>query len=403
MIRERGILHGLPVARRPPGAPRGDTHAAGAIDKPPGVYQYAAQHRGLPGCRDRTNVNAIALNPEYLAYRLNFETENVEFLPVSRSELRQAHSLSRQALGPGRQLVPVSLTELAPLLEDADRLNEAAPPRFIFHTAFCSSTFLSRCLDVEGVCLGLREPQLLLDAANAKRLQWRSRAGGLDYRDLARLALILLRKHAGPTETLVIKPINSVNNIVTELLQITGRSQALMLYGDARNFLLSTLKKGEPAKHTVRSMFDLIRCDFPQLANLRLTDTIHMTDLKLIVTLWRLHVEQARQVLNDYAPRNRMASVYGERLIDAPLDTLRAANRFLELGIAGERIDEIAGSDRRFDDAKVAGKRFSAELRRAAYRKVEDYYGDELDNALQWMLRNNPGTRLVPELPGPLV
>ena len=348
-------------------------------------------------------MNAIALNPEYLAYRLNFETENVEFLPVSRSELRQAHSLSRQALGAGRQLVPVPLAELAPLLENPGRLGGAAPPRFIFHTAFCSSTFLSRCLDVEGVCLGLREPQLLLDAANAKRLQWRSRAGGLDYQDLARLALILLRKHAGPTETLVIKPINSVNNIVTELLQITGRSQALMLYGDARNFLLSTLRKGEPAKHTVRSMFDLIRCDFPQLANLRLTDTIHMTDLKLIVTLWRLHVEQARQVLNYYAPRNRMASLYGERLIDAPLDTLRAANRFLELGIPEQRIDEIAGSERRFDDAKVAGRRFSAELRGAAYRKVEDYYGDELDNALQWMLRNNPGTRLVPELPGSLV
>jgi len=52
------------------------------------------------------------------------------------------------------------------------------PPRFIFHTAFCA-TFLSRCLDVEGVSINLREPQILLDAANAKRLQWRSNTTGL--------------------------------------------------------------------------------------------------------------------------------------------------------------------------------------------------------------------------------
>jgi hypothetical protein len=371
------------------------------IDIADGLAEYAAQHRKTAGQQQATSVNDIIDNPDYLAYRFDFGQETIEFLPTNRAAMRRAHSLSRQALDTGHEGVSVPLGQLAPLLADGGRAPEANPPRFIFHTAFCSSTFLSRCLDADGVCFGLREPQLLLDAANAKRLQWRSSSTGMGHEELARLALILFRKHAAPGEKLVIKPINSVNNIVTELMQMTGRSKALMLYTDARNFLLSTLKKGEPAKHTVRSMFDLVRCDFPQLERLRMSDTIHLTDLKVTMTLWRLQSEQASSVLQYFAPRDRMASVYGERLVADPAATLHAANRFLELGIPAERLDSIAG-EHRHEDAKVGGARFSVDSRRQAYRKVEEFYGDELDKGLEWMVRNNPGTQLVPELPGSL-
>jgi len=256
---------------------------------------------------------------------------------------------------------------------------------------------------VDGLSAVLREPQLLLDAANAKRLQWRAKSTGLDYRDFPKLALLLLQKHAEPSEKLIIKPINSVNNIISELLQLTGSGKSLMLYTDARNFLLSTLKKGEGSKFTVRAMFDLIRCDFPQLANLRLTDTIHMTDLKVTLTLWRLQIEQAEQAVRHFSPRNPIASVYGERLIEDLAETLRAANRFLDLGISAGQIEDIARSDSRFNDAKNTGRRFSVEGRKKAYLKVENFYGAELDNGLKWMVQSNPGTRLKPEMSCPLV
>ena len=149
-------------------------------------------------------------------------------------------------------------------------------------------------------------------------------------------------------------------------------------------------------------MFDLIRCDFPHLANLRLTDTIHMTDLKVILTFWRLQIEQADQALQQFSSGKLMASVYGERLIENPLDILRAANQFLDLGISAGQIEDFVKSDRRFSDAKNTGQRFSVEGRREAYLKVEGYYGTELDNSLRWMVQNNPGTRLKPKLSGSL-
>lgn len=347
-------------------------------------------------------MNDLINNPDYLAYKFNFNTENVEFLPIERSEIRRVSSLSREFIGPGRQFRPVPLAELVPLVNAPDRVLVENPTRFIFHTAFCASTFLSRCLDVDGASISLREPQILLDAANAKRLQWRSKSTGLDYRHMPKLALRLLQKHAVHDEKLIIKPINSVNNIISELLHITGSGKSLMLYTDAKNFLLSTLKKGEPSKYTVRAMFDLIRCDFPHLANLRITDAIHMTDLKIILTLWRLQIEQAEQALRNYSPKNVMASMYGEDVIAKPLEALHATNRFLALGISDDKIDNIANSDTRFVDAKNVGERFSVDKRNDAYRKVEDFYGAELDNGLKWMVQNNPGTGLVPELSGAL-
>ena len=219
---------------------------------------------------------------------------------------------------------------------------------------------------------------------------------------MAKLALLLLQKHADPSGKLIIKPINSVNNIISELLQLTASGKSLIIYTDAKNFLLSTLKKGEESKFTVRAMFDLIRCDFPQLANLRLTDTIHMTDLKVILTLWRLQIEQAEQALQFFSPEGRMASVYGERLIANPLETLRSVNQFLDLGIPAEQIDDIARSNKRFNDAKNIGQKFSVEERKEAYLKVENFYGAELDNGLSWMVQSNPGTRMNPELCGSL-
>jgi len=343
-------------------------------------------------------VQDIINNPDYLAYKFNFNTEHVEFLPVERSQIRRVSSLSREFLGTESRFKSVPLTELAPLINSPGRALIEKPPRFIFHTAFCASTFLSRCLDVEGVTINLREPQILLDAANAKRLQWRSQTTPLDYRHMPRLALVLLQKHARPDEKLIIKPINSVNNIISELLQITGMGKSLLLYTDARNFLLSTLKKGESAKHTVRAMFDLVRCDFPHLSNLRITDTIHMTDMKIILTLWRLQLEQAEQAVRRFSNSNALASVYGEEIIVNLRGVLVAANQFLQLGISTDRINDIVNSDERFIDAKRTSERFSIEARRNAYLKVEEFYGEEVNNGLNWVTQNNPGTRLIPDL-----
>jgi hypothetical protein len=350
-----------------------------------------------------TAVNDLISSPDFLAYKFDFNTEKVSFLKINRDEIRRVSALKLEYIDPNRHMIEIPLAELTGLLEPKSQAPSNNPPRFIFHTAFCASTFLARCLDVEGISISLREPQILLDAANAKRLQWRSQSTSLDYRDLPRLALLLLQKHARPDEQLIIKPINSVNNIIPELLQIAAPAKSLLLYTDARNFLLSTLRKGEAGKHVIRAMFDLIRCDFPHLSNLTISAMIHMTDWNIILTLWRLQIEQAEAGLRKFAPTGAMASLYGEELIHDPLQVLTAANQFLELGIPADRIMDIASSDRRHQDAKISGQKFSVEKRRRTYQKLEQFYGAELEQVLKWMLNNNPSVQLQPKLSGSLI
>ena len=337
-------------------------------------------------------------NSDFLAYKFNFNTENIEFLPISREEIRRVSALKLEYIDANRQLIPVPLSKLVTLLNNSNTSLKEKPPRFIFHTAFCASTFLSRCLDVDGMCVNLREPQILLDAANAKRLQWQSKTTSLDYRQFPTLALLLLQKHASSAEKLIIKPINSVNNIIPELLQITAATNSLILFTDVKNFLLSTLRKGEEGKHVIRAMFDLLRCDFQHLSNLSTSSMIHMTDLNIILTLWRLQIEQIENVLKNFSSSGKIASLYGEKLISNPVGAVHAANHFLELQIPPQEIDNIVKSDILFKDAKTDGERFSVEKRKAVYQKLEDFYGIELDNGLNWMTKNNPTTKLIPEL-----
>ena len=97
-----------------------------------------------------------------------------------------------------------------------------------------------------------------------------------------------------------------------------------------------------------------------------------------------------------------MASLYGEKLVSHPQACLQAANQFLELDISAKQIDAIVKSDSRFNDAKNTGERFSVQKRKEVYEKLESFYGVDLDNGLNWMIKNNPGTRLYPDLTGAL-
>lgn len=347
------------------------------------------------------DVKQLINDPSYLAYRFDFSTESVEFIPVSKDELTEATWLAREVFARESGTISVPLLDVVQSVNSYP-LSPRKQPCFIFHTAYCASTFLSRCLELKGKSVSLREPQILLDAANAKRLQWRSQTSTLDFRHLPLLAVRLLQKHAEPHETLIIKPVNSVNNIISELVQLAGANKSLMLYTDARSFLLSTLKKGEEAKQRQRAMFDLLRCDFPHLSQLGLSDAIHLSDLKICLTLWRLQIEQAEQALVRYSSQGLMGSLYSENLIKKPKEGLQAANEFLQLGLSTQTIDDIVAGDLITRDAKNSGSLFSLNKREQRYQQIEAFYGADLENGYQWMVANNPSTSLIPQLSGEL-
>jgi hypothetical protein len=348
------------------------------------------------------NIHELFTNPKWLLYHINTDKELAAFLQVSRTDIRKTSCLSIDNMNIRKQPVWVPLAELANVVEKTVPNVSDKPPQFIFHTAFCSSTFLSRCFDVEGKLIALREPLALMDAANAKRSKWQSKDGPLSWRELPELVLRCLQKHANDKEQLLIKPINTVNNIIPELLHASPNSKALILFNDARNFLLSSLRKGEGGKRLTRLMFDQIRKDFEHLSRLRLQDIIPLTDMTIICTLWRLHIEQVAPLLNEYGPQNRLRSVYGERLINDAKLVLQETNQFLNLDFSDKQLQTIINAEAFSEDSKKKDEQFSTQQRELRFKEIENFYGHEISGILDWMVKNNPQTRLKPELSFPL-
>ncbi len=342
----------------------------------------------------------ILENPDFLAYRLRFDTEEIEFIEVPVDLQRRVTWLRRDAFANSSRVVAIPLSQLEKLAKP-NQVKPAKPISFIFHTAYCGSTFLSRSLDIPGHSISLREPQLLLDVANAKRMNWQARSANMDYRHLLHLALNLLKRSASNDEHLIIKPVNSVNNIAIETLQASPASRALMMYTDARNFVLSTLKKGEAARQTTRAMFDLLRCDFPHLQNLKLSDAIHMSDLKLILTLWRLQLEQANAVIQQLG-NGSIKSVHADSLISHPADVLVAAGEVFSLNLNQSQANKILATTGAAD-AKDQSQTFSAEKREKTYKILEEFYGDDLEDGFKWLSANNQNMSLAPSLLNPLL
>ena len=97
----------------------------------------------------------------------------------------------------------------------------AAPCHFIFHSAFCCSTLLARALDVPGRSMGLKEPLVLNDLAQA------ALAAGTPAAVRAQLEpiLSLLARPFAPGETTVIKPSNVANVLIDQILDVRPTSR----------------------------------------------------------------------------------------------------------------------------------------------------------------------------------
>ena len=104
-------------------------------------------------------------DPEWFPAHWGRGRDIVRFVHLPREQHAQLTFLADEYIGP-LELKAASAT-IAEL-----RGTEAPavpPPQYIFHSAFAASTVLARALDVPGVVMGLKEPAILNELAEAMR------------------------------------------------------------------------------------------------------------------------------------------------------------------------------------------------------------------------------------------
>jgi hypothetical protein len=209
----------------------------------------------------RASANDLFLSPSLYPCRLRLRPDRIEFVPMTREGYRAANFLGPDLAERSSGVVTLALDELRQL-----RARAAGPARrcaLIFHTAFCGSTLLSRCLEALDA-LVLKEPHILVDVCVVRQALrqgegWRARAsdfvmslasrtvGSGQHRpmrwaaSLEELVLDLTSRSFEPGQTVVAKLNDACNASMPEL----AGPRSLFLHSSLPDFVASVCKSPE--------------------------------------------------------------------------------------------------------------------------------------------------------------
>jgi len=328
------------------------------------------------------NVKEIVENPEWYCQGINLDQGRINFVKTTRDALAQASFLDQRFETNTLASVSFSLQELLAYSQGDDAMRASAP-RFVFHTAFCCSTLLARCLDLPGSNLSLKEPEILMSLANYQRVGHKLLANQADAGSIYRLIALLLFRPFPGGETVVVKPTNTVNNIIAPLMATHADSRALLLHSDLRSFLISTLKKGEQGRGFARHLFNIFMMDSPEAQQLSAKQLIGMTDLQIAAITWHLQLEHFLSVCDSLGSKS-VKSLHCDDLLQEPETVLDSLLSHFELPLLQQNFAQMLANAPLQKNAKTPDQEFSASDRKNQYQDTETQFKESLDTIHQW-------------------
>lgn len=345
------------------------------------------------------NANDLANNPNFLLHLIDFQKGLFHFLEVTPETYRDSAFLDERlehASGNVFSVPYADMARVAPMLRKPEkRMN------FLFHSAFCGSTLLSRCLTEPGVSFTLREPQATLALANFKRTGGAA-ANAEFWPSFCDTTFNLLKKSYAPDEWVLVKPTNIVNNLLPEALAYSPESKVLFLYADLNDFLVSNLKKeDEAARKTILFAKNFVmdsdyRQKFPEL-NLDALDTAQAA-----IVSWHSQMYAFTEMMK-HEDQNRIRTLYHEDFLTDPKTTLAAAYAFYGTPLPEERIDAIVEGPLLKTNAKHADQAYSPEQRAADKAAVQEKFQARIDAAMAWAKPMLDALPIPERLPLPLL
>jgi hypothetical protein len=180
-------------------------------------------------------VEDILGNARYFPAQVDLGRDRLILLQTSRPRLAQAPFLDgRTNIAEGHAL-EVRLSDALAAAWPRPRVAD----RYIFHVAFCGSTLLASLLDVPGSSFVQREPNVLVDLAEASKSENRERLG-----PALELVCALLRRPWRSGEHSVCKPSNWVNSLLPALTAPHRDIRPLFIASDQRRYLHALFRGG---------------------------------------------------------------------------------------------------------------------------------------------------------------
>lgn len=336
----------------------------------------------------------LATRPEYLLTGVDLARKECEFLGLDPGAYRASAFLDHRLRSVRRDAFRAPLDAMTGAIAGS---TVQPPINYIFHTSFCCSTLISRCLDMEAACAGLREPPVLMQMANEKRRAGASgRATG--WEPALGTVLALLAKCRGPDEAVLIKPTNAANNLAEDVLPMPGTGGVLLLHSNLKYFLVSILKKGEPGRAFVRQLFAVMRGDSERTRALDPEALSRLTDLQIAAFTWYSQMDSYLRLLQQF-PDKRIATLDCDVFLAEPLETLVKLCAFFGITADRERLVEVVSGPAFTKSSKNAADDYDAAVREAEYRQVLGDNQDAVEAMIAWSAKLRPEGAIALPLP----
>jgi hypothetical protein len=258
------------------------------------------------------------------------------------------------------------------------QLTVSSPDRralhYVFHSAFCCSTLLARALDIPGVSMALKEPQIL------QELAYHARAKALS-RDMIQTVVNLLSRPFSPTEVVVAKPSNGANVIANDLMGIDARSKAIFLYAPLPRFLRSIANKGLWGRRWARRLYALLANDLKIDFGLSSAEQFELTDLQVSALAWLMQHAQGAALTARFPDRVR--TLDSETLLGRRADAIEAVAAHFGLALDERKAREIARGPVFATHSKEIGRSFDPE-QPLAPRKPIPIIEEEIEMVTTW-------------------
>lgn len=310
-------------------------------------------------------------NSAWLLHRYDDAQDMFQFKAVSWEERRRHPFLSEEAL----QGITISRGVKADAFHP--RTSQRASVHFIFHSAFCASTLLTKVLGHGGVS-SLSEPQVLNDLIGALRR-------GKSSVDIAKrldASLGLLARPEPGKMAVLIKPSNLVNHLAHAMLALRPEAKAVFLYAPLRIFLGSVARKGLWCRLWVRELLEY-QTDLGMIKfGFSAKDYLRLTDLQVAAIGWLAQYQLFRELESHYGAA-RLYFIDSETLTQQSDKTLDAVCTHFGLWPDAMQRAAVLSSPDLKQHSKF-GHAFSSETRLQEGAVAEASYADEIGKVEEW-------------------
>lgn len=318
----------------------------------------------------------VAPGAEQFPLLLDAQRGEIGFIRTSRQALAQAPFLDRRFADPQAVETRLAIDHLRSVVDTAEL------PAVVLHTAFCCSTLLASALDRPGRVLSLKEPDVLMQLANLRRVHEPLRRDDAAFVRWTELTLRLLGRRFAKDERVLAKPTNAAANLLPILMRFDA--PVLLLYSDLRAFLVSVIKKGEAGRWFVRHLLNIFRLDGMSLNQWQERDRLSLTDLQVAALVWWTQIDNYLAALST-ASKAPVATLEAGAFLADPYAALAAVNEFADLALEADAVRAAAEGPAFQRHSKFADLDYDSAQREEERLAIEAAHKDALDVTLAWV------------------